>query len=81
MMRRIPGENSKIFFQRVKSQESRLMTQLAPRPPHFHSFVKIQDTKKGRKRRGKSNVNMQDFYFKIKGGRRGFRQIIWLQDK
>jgi hypothetical protein len=36
--------------------------------PHFHSFVKIQDTKKGRKRRGKSNVNMQDFYFKTKGG-------------
>jgi hypothetical protein len=72
MMRRIPGE---IFILNHKVRKS------PPPPPHFHSFVKIQDTKKGRKRRGKSNVNMQDFYFKIKGGRRGFRQIIWLQDK
>jgi hypothetical protein len=39
-MMRIPGEKLKTLFSKGK-EESRLMTQLAP---HFHSFVKIQDT-------------------------------------
>jgi hypothetical protein len=65
MMRRIPGENSKLFF-----QVERVKTHHDSTRPHFHSFVKIQDTKKGRKRRGKSNVKHARLYFKTKGGKR-----------